>query len=48
MCIRDRDPSERDLGANRVEGVNGKENALYGGVCRMVICEEVKGKERVR
>ena len=26
-----RDPSERDLGANRVEGVNGKVNALYEG-----------------
>ena len=27
-----RDPSERDLGANRVEGVNDKVNALYEGV----------------
>jgi len=37
-----------DLGANRVEGVNGKVNALYEGVCRIEIREGVKGKERVR
>jgi len=43
-----RGPSERDLGANRVEGVNGKVNALYEGVCRIEIREGVKGKERVR
>jgi len=43
-----RDPSERDLGAYRVEGVNSKMNALYEGVCRVVIGEGVKGKERVR
>jgi len=43
-----RDPSERDLGVYRVEGVNGKVNALYEGVCRIEIREGVKGKERVR
>ena len=43
-----RDPSERDLGANRVEGVNCKVNALYEGVSRIEIREGVKGKERVR
>jgi len=43
-----RDPSERDLGAYRVESVNGKVNALYEGVCSIEICEGVKGKERVR
>jgi len=41
-----RDPSERDLGANRVEGVNGKVNALYKGVCRIEIREGVKRRER--
>jgi len=40
-----RDPSERDLGANRVEGVNGKMDALYEGVCRIEIREGVKGRE---
>jgi len=40
-----RDPSERDLGANRVEGVNGKVNALHEGVCRIEIRPGVKGKE---
>jgi len=43
-----RDSSERDSGANRVEGVNGKVNALHEGVCRIEIREGVKGKERVR
>jgi len=40
-----RDSSERDLGANRVEGVNGKVDALYEGVCRIEIREGVKGRE---
>jgi len=35
-----RDPSERDLGVNRVEGVNGKVNALYEGVCRIEIVRD--------
>jgi len=43
-----RDPSERDLGAYRVESVNGKVNALYEGVRSIEICELVKRKERVR
>ena len=43
-----RDPIKRDLGTNRVEGVNGKVNVLYEGVCRIEICEGGKGKERVR
>ena len=43
-----RDPSERDLGAYRVESVNGEVNALFEEVCSIVICEGVKGKERVR
>jgi len=43
-----RDPSECDLGAYRVQGVNGKVNAQYEGVCRIEICEGVKGKKRVR
>ena len=42
------DPSERDLGAYRVESVNGEVNALYEGVCRIEIREGVKGKERFR
>ena len=42
-----RDPSERDLGDNRVEGVNGKVNALYEGVCRIEIREGVKGSSAV-
>ena len=33
------------LGANRVEGVNGKVNALHEGVCRIETREGVKGKE---
>jgi len=40
-----RDPSERDLGANRVEGVNGKVDVLYEGVCRIEMREGVKGRE---
>ena len=43
-----RDPSERDLGAYRVEGVSGMVNALYEGVCRIEIRKGVKGKEPVR
>ena len=42
------DPSERDLGAYRAQVVNGKVNALYEQVCRIEMCEGVKGKERVR
>jgi len=42
------DPSERDLGAYRVESVNGKVNALYEEVCSIEICEGGKRKERVR
>ena len=34
-----RDPSGRDLGAYRVQGVNGKVNALYEEVCSIEICE---------
>jgi len=34
-----RDPSKRDLGAYRVESVDGEVNALYEEVCSIEICE---------
>ena len=41
-----KDPSERDLGAYRVEGVNGKVNALYEGVCRIKTRRERREKSK--
>ena len=43
-----RDPSERDLGAYRVQSVNDEVDALYEGVRSIEICEGVTRKERVR
>ena len=43
-----RDPSERDLGAYRVESLYGKVNALYEGVCSVEIWSEGKRASLLR